>query len=212
MRTADDIFKSISVCAGETFSQMEMTAACKELITAPGDQAYILFLMVSLGYWDNSVADPFEVLRNARGNRALYIFHAVQHGWWNHSVVHPCKAILESQGTRISAIQQAIWAGWWRDIPEYRNKVTKHPEQLSNEFHITNTDNDHYDDIGYKSRRCGHQAYSSDNKPIPAISELFPVFVKRDEILKENPDYYIELISNELGGDIDIDNVQPPSE
>lgn len=207
MKTVEEIFDSINAAKGELYSKAEMAEVCQQMLAAPGDLAHILFKMVNLNWWDDSVAKPSDVLIKAGGNRALYIFYAVQGGWWDDSIC-PCKAILEAPGDRLSAIGHAIDFGWWTDVELYQNKRKINPEQLDSEFWVTNSSNDQYDHVGWKTKRRGVNAYDIDGKLVP---RMFPVFVERQEVFETNRRLYKVFMYKELGDDIPIPNYQLPT-
>ena len=74
-----------------------------------------------------------------------------------------------------------------------------HPEILPGEVFLTNAEDHHCRDdrrsswemIGWRTKRKGKVAYDDiDGKPLDSIYCLFPVFVKREELIQAgiNPD------------------------
>lgn len=60
----------------------------------------------------------------------------------------------------------------------------KHPEQEENEVFFTNARAFEWEEIPYKSKRRGTQAYTISGQPIPARLGIFPVFVNKEEYEK----------------------------
>lgn len=62
-----------------------------------------------------------------------------------------------------------------------------HPERKTDEKFLTNLrDESEYRDIGWESKRKGHQAYTINGEP---INGMFPVFVKTNEVLRILEEY-----------------------
>lgn len=57
-----------------------------------------------------------------------------------------------------------------------------HPERKEDEVYITNTDEEDYHDIGWKTKRHGIDAYDLSGKKFGEFPRVFPVFVKISEI------------------------------
>jgi hypothetical protein len=69
-----------------------------------------------------------------------------------------------------------------------------HPECGNDEVFITNADSEIWPKIGWQTKRRGSVAYSPDGKPLGrSWRGSFPVFVKKDEILAENPEFLEQL-------------------
>ena len=62
-------------------------------------------------------------------------------------------------------------------------KVTPHPEAAPDEVYFSNCVESAYDSISWKTKRWGQTAYDTNNKVIRGINELYPVFVKRHELI-----------------------------
>ena len=76
-----------------------------------------------------------------------------------------------------------------------------HPEMLPDEVFLRNAADYHnpywgdnrrssWEAIGWRTKRKGMVAYDIDGKPLDPINCLFPVFVKREELIRAgiNPD------------------------
>ena len=73
----------------------------------------------------------------------------------------------------------------------------RHPEQQSDEFFITNSTEDDYHNVGWKTKRLGDIAYCTNGLPVLPINTLFPVFVKQEEIRITNTKTYESLLKDQ---------------
>lgn len=77
----------------------------------------------------------------------------------------------------------------------------RHPEQQPDEFFITNIDDDNYHNVGWKTKRKGDIAYDMNGLPISPISQLFPVFAKREEVRITHTATYEALLKEQYNDD-----------
>lgn len=59
-----------------------------------------------------------------------------------------------------------------------KNFNTDHPEIRQGEVWVANATPEEIEEINWKTRRVGHQAYNSSGKPIPGVK---PVFIQVEE-------------------------------
>lgn len=58
------------------------------------------------------------------------------------------------------------------------NVNDNHAEIMPGEMFLTNTDNENYNKISYKTKRMGNVAYTKDGR---CVKGVFPVFVQEEE-------------------------------
>ncbi len=86
-------------------------------------------------------------------------------------IVSPSKNELEKRVDNSIDIQSS---GKWR-----------HPELQEDEVYLGNTHDEDFDQIGWETKRSGQVTYDRDGKKMGQDKDFFPVFVKRDEVIKK---------------------------
>lgn len=79
-----------------------------------------------------------------------------------------------------------------------------HPEQCRDEFFITNSTDNDYHDIGWKTKRKGTVAYDSKWYPISSINGLFPIFATKEEIRVTDIKVYESLLKKQYSEDTEF--------
>lgn len=63
-------------------SDEEKIQACKAILEAPGDRAWVIYFAKSNGWWRDEVADPCKAILESDGNKTCTIHLAKRDGWW----------------------------------------------------------------------------------------------------------------------------------